>query len=61
MKVKCVYVDKKKGCFFTLGKVYECSRGKNKKKIHIYDDVGSYWRNKLLDGLVYKFEIEEEE
>ncbi len=62
MKVKCIYkkenIDKYN--FFTLGKIYECSKGVNEKRINIYDNKGYYWDNKRLDGKVYKFEIVEE-
>ena len=63
MKVKCVYIKEsndKDGNFFTLGKIYECSKGVNEKRVNVYDNKGFYWDNKRLDGKIYKFEIVEE-
>ncbi len=62
MKVKCIYIKENVSNynFFTLGKIYECSKGANEKKINIYDNRGYYWDNKKIDGKLYKFEVVEE-
>ena len=59
MKVKCIYIKNinKADVFFTLGKVYECSRSTKETEINIYDNTGFLWENKKIEGNIYKFEI----